>query len=374
MFCNLVFFVLWILFATPQTFAQQIGYGSSNFVISDEVQESFYMGFEIGLKAKLKTKPLEKSLLKESDLSKSPLGASKTAKLLLEKGVKLLTGFPGSHDCLLAAKVAVTSQIPAIFANCSHEKISEFHNQIFAFDSSMKFEVLSLVLFSKEFLKVKNLNIVYSPFHIASLNQKEIFDELRKKETNLSITFFPMNEDGELKEEDINKIKRSISDPILITVYPNLLEKFKDQLLNAKIGNPIIGGSSWDNSESIKRLFLNFKNDIFHSSGFDRSSPILSRYSRLRGGVAVGQITAEEIFGYDLGQVVGELWVQVNKIKNMDIKKVLIHGFCVDQLSFGKTCIKGEGGFIGRPRWFYKVAGMQRKKVYHVPVNGVGIW
>jgi len=62
------------LFFAIESLGADIGYGSSNFIISDEVQESFYMGFEIGLKQKLKSGQFEKILIKESNVSKSPMG------------------------------------------------------------------------------------------------------------------------------------------------------------------------------------------------------------------------------------------------------------------------------------------------------------
>jgi len=171
--------------------------------------------------------------------------------------------------------------------------------------------------------------VIYSPFHVASFNQKQIFDDISVRRHDLKISFFSLDESGMLKPDDIKTLRQNSSVPIVITVYPNLLDKFKDQLLQEKILNPIVGGSSWDNSASIKRLFLNFKNEIFHSSGFDRSSLVLPNYRKLRWGIALEQVTAEEIFGFDLGQVIGELWMMSSKDKSLDFYGVFNRGFCV---------------------------------------------
>jgi hypothetical protein len=93
----------------------------------------------------------------------------------------------------------------------------------------------------------------------------------------------------------------------------------------------------------------------------------------LKGDLNIESITAEEIFGYDLGLLIGQLWLISNKNKSTNFKAEIQHGFCVDNTSFGKVCVKGDGGFIGRPRWFYKVKGSKRIKVYYIPFEGVSL-
>lgn len=224
-----------------------VGYGSSDAVLPAKTQELFFAGFDLGLKDHLRRKIPQGFLLVNQISDGNKLSAIRSAKALLDANVKMIVGFPTSHEALLAAEIAQKNGVLAILAGAGHSKLAEMGRTVFTtgetMDSGME-SVLDLALErfpGKRGLMIINRNAVFST------NQKTVLERLLKlqKYSGISAEYADLDASGKLTDETIAHIKRNQPDYYFFTPYADESMASLDQIVQSGIDRPILSNSSW---------------------------------------------------------------------------------------------------------------------------------
>jgi hypothetical protein len=145
-----------------------IGYGSSDAVLPAKNQELFYMGFSLGFQNTVKNKN-STSLVSTKQISdNSQLGAIQSVNQLIEDGVKVLVGFPTSHEALLVGKLVKDKGILTIFCGAGHSDLGTFGHSVYTTGESMSYGVDKMMEFISENFKGKKGAIISNPYAVFS--------------------------------------------------------------------------------------------------------------------------------------------------------------------------------------------------------------
>ncbi len=353
-FCGILYLVVLYELA-----ANGIGYGSSTAIVTSRIQEGFLMGFRFGLQSVLKKDEVQQLLTINQVADGSQLGAIKSAVELIDKKVSVLTGFPGSHDAILAASVARSAGIMGIFVGANHNKLSELGPDIYTTGHSMNTEVLSILKFvEKKFPRQRGL-VVFNSTAVASISQEVIFKQLlgTKEFSGLNLNLRRLNASFVLDESDLKELKLKKVDYLILTPYPEAAVSLTEQLIQYSLDVPIVSGSAWGTVDSdVMRRFISTKKAPFYMAvswlkGLKTSAGIEKAFRFSFGR----DPTPDNMFGYDLGRIIGTIAKRTKKpISGQTFKKAFNLDTCFSGLSIGKLCFGPGGGHSDRKVNFVK--------------------
>ncbi|MEZ4815074.1 MAG: ABC transporter substrate-binding protein [Bdellovibrionota bacterium] len=348
MFLNL-FIVLSCLLPFGLKANFKLGYGSSTAVVNSRIQEGFLMGFDLGIRKMLGDKRVRELLTINQVEGASQLGAIQSASELVEKGVVALFGFPGSHDSLLAAKIAQKANVLFVAPGCNHNGLGKVGDTVYTTGHSMDREVSSMLDFLKRFYSKKKGLVIINPSASPSLSQEDIFKQQLqdKSNANLNISIVRLNLDLQLPNEELDKLKKGDYSYICFTAYPEALVSLSNQLKSNSIDLPTVAGSAWGTVDSdVMRRYISTKKSPFYMAAVwvrgRPSSVYFERTFKLRYG---RDPTPDNAFGYDLGIVAGSVVKRVaGKVTAATILSAFKKNKCFYNLTVGKLCFGDSGG------------------------------
>lgn len=342
-----------IMFTLPSQAAPLIGYGSSDAVLPAKNQELFLMGFEVGLQSALKGRKLPDLLVLDQVADGSQLGAIESARRLLAKGIAILTGFPTSHEALLAARIAKDQGVLTIFAAAGHSDLAKMGPNVFTTGESMNYAIQSTLDFIKLKFKSARGVVISNPYAVFSKNQEDMIVEyLRKPEHSaLNLRVLQLRRNLTLSEADLALLKSKKTNFIYLTPYADESAKLLEQFSTNHIDLPLVANSSWTTGDvDFGRRFLTARNSpVYAATLWQKGSQdsrlfedsIQKRYGR--------PATSEIAYGFDLGVVVG---TTLNGIKGAVTRDSVIAEFkkhgCFEGTTSGKICFDSKGGHARR--------------------------
>lgn len=342
--------------ASPQPV---VGYGSSDAVLPVKNQELFFMGFELGLQRTLKDKG--QLLAVEQIANGSQLGATESANALVKKGVKMLVGYPTSHEALLAAEVAKKNGLLAIFAGAGHSSLANFGPTVYTTGESMTYGAGKMADFIKSKFSGKRGLSIINPYAVFS---KDLGDTLSKTLTareykSVHVSSVSLGKDHKLTASDLQELKNKNFDFIVMTSYADESIAALEQFEQAGIDLPIIANSSWTTGdvELIRRFLTSRKAPSYMANLWLKGSPESAEFEAATSSRYGRQPTAEMAYGYDLGVIVAKT---INGANGRLDRDSLIKSFkrihCFDGLSSGRMCFDENGGHALRTISFVRFA------------------
>ncbi len=348
--------IIYLIISLPVK-AMKIGYGSSTAVVTAKIQEGFLMGFELGFKKVLGERESDTSLLINQKNSSSQLAAKDSAYELIKKDVVALFGFPGSHDAILAGRIARDNKILAIFPGCNHSDLANLGPFVHTTGHSMQEEVSAIMSFATKKFKGKKGLVVVNPTAAPSLNQEAIFIDKAIKYNEVKLNLVRLNKQLLLDDSEIKKIKKNFYAFIVLTAYPEALVALTEQFLSNDVDLPTLAGSAWGtvDSDVMRRFIAGKKNNFYILSSWLRGAKASLAFETAFKKVYGRDPTPDNAFGYDLGVVAGSL---IKKVKGRPTKeliaKTLLDVGCFKGLSIGSLCFNPNGGHVNRPIYFLK--------------------
>lgn len=335
-----------------------VGYGSSDAVLPSKNQELFYMGFNLGYQSIIKAKEFKNGLITRQISDGSQLGAIKSANQLLQEGVKVIVGFPTSHEALLVGKQVKNSGILTIFCGAGHSELATLGNSVFTTGESMKYGVEKMLGFIKKTFSKKKGFIITNPYAVFS---KNLSDSILKnniiKNENIDLIQLNLDQSLKLSDEDLRKISLEKNGYLLMTTYADESVKVLEQFENKQIDIPILANSAWTTGDVdfIRRFLTNRKSPAYvvtlWIAGSEDSKPFEEAVKKQYGREA----TSEIAYGYDLGVIIAKTLNQVNtNVTKEEIAKKFRNIRCFDGLSSGKMCFSINGGHVERKISFVK--------------------
>ena len=329
--------------------AHVIGYGYANSVLPAKNQEAFYTGFELGLKEILGDKDALKLLATEQVLNGSPTGAIKALKSLLDKGVRMIVGFPTSHEAVQVAKLTSKEGYLTVFASAGHSSLAEMGPTIFTTGESMNsFVEETIKLIQGRFSKQKGL-FIYNPQALFSVNQKNEFErQLKAKNGNVpNFEYKPLDMDLRINNTLIMDLKQGKFKYLFLSPYADESAVVLNQLASEKIDLPIVSNSTLTTGDNnmVRRILSTKKSSIIAGPVWVPNMPNLRHFEKLFTDKYGTAPSAESASGYDLGIITGNV---ILRAKGNFSKQGLLAAFhadhCFDQTTVGKICFPPNGG------------------------------
>ena len=347
-----------------------VGYGCSDAVLHAKNQELFFMGFDLGFHKTLKDKSNSHILAVEKVSNGSLLGATASANQLAQKGVRLLVGYPSSHEALLAAEVAKRQGLLAIFAGAAHSRLASFGPNVYTTGESMDYEAERLAEFLKSKFSSQHGLLISTPYAVFSKDLDEALRSALKKTkySNLRLSRVHLEKDGRLPAADLSSLQKKKISFVLLTTYADESLAVLEQFEQAGIDLPIVANASWTTAdiELIRRFLTNRKAPSYMASLWLEGSPDSSEFEgevRARYGRPA---TQEMAYGYDLGVIVGRI---INGANGRNDREALIASFkrthCYEGLASGPLCFEANGGHAKR-----KISFVQFTKNGLKPLRG----
>ncbi len=347
-----------------------IGYGSSDAVLPAKNQELFYMGFELALRSALDRRFGHDALTVEQVSDGSQLGAIRAANVLVERGAKILVGFPTSHEALLAAEIAIKGSMLMIASGAGHEKLGTMGNYVFTTGESMDYSVRTMMEFiDGRYGNARGL-LVANPRAIFSVN---LADTAKRIQAGPQQKLLPNLEYAEvdakfmLPADALQKLKRGAYQYIFLTQYADESARLLQQLEDLSIDVPIFSNSSWTTGdmELLRRLIIRRKSATYSCALWMPGSNESQPFERLVRKIYGREPTSEMAYGYDVGVIVAKT---LNRVKRDPTRENIHHSFlaqkCFTGLASGKLCFQPKGGNADRKIYFVKFV-----KDRFVPVN-----
>jgi ABC-type branched-subunit amino acid transport system substrate-binding protein len=327
----------------------KIGYGSSSASITAKNQELILAGFELGLSKYITQKRMKEILQINQDVSGLPLSARAVALDLIEKDVAMLTGFSGSHDSILASKVAAEYPVLTILAGSNHNSLREMGPYVFTTGHSMDTEVRETLEFAKERFESAPGLLIIDPRGVASASQEEIFLKVLKQDKfkKMKFNIAKLTAECKLPGEIIEELKHKKFQFILLTAYPDVSLGLGQQLETNEIDLPIIAGSSWGlgDFDVMRRFILSRKSDFFNATEWIKGSAESAQFEGLFRQKYGKDPTSEGALGYDLGSIVGQILKRVQgPISRANLIRAFEKDYCFKELSVGQICFQKGGG------------------------------
>ena len=340
-----------------------IGFGATNSFFSDLSVEDFVAGFTFAISPNA---TLKEEVVIETKMDRSPLAASILAKKLLDSGAKALIGFPGSHDCLLAAKEAAKKSASSLFLNCSHNDLKQYSGRMATTVSDMNEEVQSMLEFLTVHEKRKNGLVIIHPQHIASRLQGDLYLKLQNNfKGQISYNVVDLSSIGTIPEGFLNKLKSREYDFIVLTAYPDLLQPLREQFTKESIVTNLYGSSAWDNLEVARRFLLNLNNKFVYPTPWDRSSRRSQEFIKSFKNKFAKEPSPEAAFGYDLGLILVQI-SKSNKSHTLSegLKTAISERKCFTGLLTNSICLGDLGAHSHKERTFVQVTQKGLIRVY----------
>lgn len=340
--------------ATAGGAAPIVGYGSSDAVLPAHNHELFIMGFELGLKTKLKKSLPPDFLATIQDTGGSQAAAARSAKTLIEKGVAILTGYPTSHEALLAGEVASRAGVLAVFPAASHSKLAQLGPTVFTTGESMSYIVSTVLGFIKQKFPTAKGLVISNPKSVFSVNQEQSFHhalESNRAYSKLRLTFVHLDPELSLPEKTRKELVENRYDFILFTSYPDELTKVLSQLEQAKVDKPMITDPAWTTGdvELLRRHLTRMKSPIYSFAGWVRGSKESLEFEKALRGTFGKEPSAEVAFGYDVGVIVATV---LNRVKGKPTRESVLEAFrsspCFEGVTSGTLCFGPTGGHANR--------------------------
>ncbi len=335
-----------------------VGYGSSDAVLPAKNQELFYMGFKLGFEKTVKNKELKNSLTTKQISDGTQLGAIKSASQLIDEGVKVIVGFPTSHEALLVGKYIKDAGILTIFSGAGHSDLATFGPNVFTTGESMTYGVGKMLEFINKTYNKKKGIVITNPFAVFSKNLSDtILNNKSIMSLNIDLTLMNTDQSLKLTDADVQKLKMGRYDYILMTAYADESVKVLEQLENNHLDIPIIANSAWTTGDVdfIRRFLTNRQSAAYvvtiWFAGSDQSKPFEEAVKKQYGRVA----TSEIAYGYDLGVIIGKTLNSVGpNATKFEIAEAFRKIRCFDGLSSGTMCFPLKGGHVERTIGFVK--------------------
>ncbi len=233
-------------------------------------QEAFFSGFELGVKEILGEKKTKEVLTVEQIVNGSPTSSLKSLKTLKDRNVKIIVGFPTSHEAVQVAKTTFQDGFLTIFASAGHSSLSEFGPTVFTTGESMKAYVADTSNLIQNRFKDQNGIFIYNLQSLFSMNQKNEFEKyfLESKENKISVDFVSLNADLKLDPAHVVQLKKGKYQYMFLSSYADESAGILNQLDTEKIDIPIISNSSWTTGdiELIRRIISEKKAPIITSA------------------------------------------------------------------------------------------------------------
>lgn len=340
-------FLAALLFAgTSHAFDPVVGYGWSDSVLPAKNQEAFFTGFLLAMQSELGENRAKELIAVEQSVAGGPLGALNVLQKLRQKNVKMIVGFPTSHEAVLVAKATQDINIIKFFASAGHSSLAEFGSTVYTTGEAIaSYMRATLDLINKKFPR-KNGLLIYNPKALFSLDQRNEYLK-RRENSKVSLDFAALNEERMLNRETLDQLKDGKFAFIVLTPYADESAGVLSQLNSAGVDLPIITNSSWTTGdiEMIRRIIAIKKSPIYAgtvwASGSKNSSEFEKRFKSLYGGTP----TAESASGYDLGMIVSQIIKRSgNDLSAEGLLATLRKNRCFSRTTAGQICFPKTGG------------------------------
>lgn len=349
------FFILLSPFLAHADF---IAWGSTNAVVPDPIRENFLSGFQLGLETESKKGAFQSLVKIYLDESKSQTSALDVAKKAVEDGAAALIGFPGSHDAMLAARIAQQKSITAISPGCNHQGLADFGPTVHTTGHSGKTEVASSIWFIGQYLKGQGL-IIVNPRGAPSANIGDLFQQQAESSASTGIKYTIAKLDNELKLpiEILERLKKQEFSYLVFTPYPDDLRQVVAQLTDHKIDLPTLAGSAWGtvNSDIMRRYVVSKKAAFYMMTSWSSDTKAGKAFIRKFKSKFAKDPSADSAYGYDLGSIVGQVLKRIKgPLTNQSFSSALSSNLCFERLSIGQLCLSPTGGHAQRSIFFLK--------------------
>jgi ABC-type branched-subunit amino acid transport system substrate-binding protein len=352
-----------------------IGYGSSTAVVTAKIQETFYMGFELGFEDVLGHKKASELLAVKQVSDGSQQGATRSAEYLIQNGVIALLGFPSSHDSLLAADIAQKNKMFALFTGSGHSDLALKGPTVFTTGASMDKAVESIIRFAQRILPAKRGMVLINPYAVFSMNHETVVHKFMHDKVfpGVEVETVRLNKELMLNEDDIKALKAGKYGYVFLTPYPEELAPLMNQLSENKIDVPMIASSSWGTAEpDIMTRFVSMKKTPFYVGTEwvrgQAESRHFERLARLRYGKDPG---SEMSYGYDVGVIAATV---IARVKGPLTKESIVRSFkeqpCFKHVTVGEICFGPNGGHAIRPLRIQRLTKSGRVLVKDEPGDG----
>ena len=352
-----------LLFLLPagevQAFNPIVGYGSSDVVLPAKNQELYYLGFEAGMTRQLGTTSLSEYVTTAQISDGSYLGAVESVKKLIDRDVKIIAGFPTSHEAVLVGRITRNLNVLTIFPSAGHSELAEMGNRVYTTSEPMSVTVDTMMdIANKVKLKAAKSLITFNPRAVFSMNQdKELERQIaRGGIRGESIEKIYLEQNLRLDDVVIKALREGMYNCVIITMYPDESVEIMKQLDENGIGVPIVTNSSWSTGdiEFLRRTIAHMKAPIYGFALLMKESSHyqeVAKYIEKRYG---RKPTTEIIDGYDLGVIIGTIYKRMQRRREYtDPLKSFQEDTCFTGTSVGKICFPKEGGHAIRT--VYKV-------------------
>jgi len=353
----ILFFII-IFIAQDAAAKTVIGYGTADSVYPKPAQELVLMGFEAGFKRTLKKKVDDDFVAVDFEVGGTPLGAVKSAQRLMDKGARILIGFPTSHEALLVSKFVKEHQLMAIFSNAGHTQLANMGDNIYTVAESIDFSIRFFLDFMKEkFPQQKGLILinpkaVFSASHVGDI-QKNLKEPTYK---NLDVDLVNLNMDLVLSPTVIKDLKQGRYKFMHLTMYAEEAIPVLRQLNDNHIDIPIVGSGSWDESDIdvIRRYLFVRKSPTYGYSQWKPNSPEAKDFENIIKDIYNREPTGGMTYGYDLGVVIATTLNRIDgEVTLESFKKAFKQELCFKRASNGTICFSPDGGHAQRKIYMY---------------------
>ncbi|OFZ19596.1 MAG: hypothetical protein A2Z20_06490 [Bdellovibrionales bacterium RBG_16_40_8] len=331
-----------------------IGYGYSDAVLPAKNQELFYMGFEVGFDSILGKDAAKKYVQVEKVADGSQMGADTAAmKLISNKNIVALVGFPTSHEALLAARLAKENKIISLTAGSGHSALADFGPMVFSTGESMSLSVKIMIEFIKKNFEMDTGLVISNPDAVFSKNQETVIKKITTEEVRykLNLEYASLSSTQQLSDKYINMLKTGKIKYIVLTSYPDESAKIMDQLEQTKVDLPIITNSSWNagDIEYIRRFITKRKSPFYSATPWSKLSKAWQTFEKNVIKFYGRKSTSEMGYGYDVGVAIATVMKRVTEPRTREnMLKAFQSNVCFDNTSAGRLCFDANGGHSDR--------------------------
>lgn len=346
--------LLLVLASDAKAMSPIVGYGSSDAILPAKNQELFYLGFEAGMTRRLKSPALSEYVTTSQISDGSYLGAIKSVKNLIMRNVKIIAGYPTSHEAVLVGRITRDLNVLTIFPSAGHSELAAMGDRVFTTGESTGVTVNSMIAIAKGIKQnVGKCLISFNPRAVFSMDQDEELEKAISQGRHQGLVFEKVYLSESLRLDDaiIKSLREGKYDCLIMTMYPDESVEIMKQLDENGLGVPIVTNSSWSTGdiEFLRRIIAHMKSPIYGFSLWVKESPqyqdaatyIERKYGR--------KPTTEIMDGYDLGIIVGTIIQRMQSHNEYDDPLAMFQeDTCFEGTSTGKICFPVGGGHAVR--------------------------
>ncbi len=350
---NVLITLLFLISYSADTFSASIIYGFSSVTLPNEIQEFVYRGFLLSLNSYKGVDPKKDLKLIHSG-GNSLTSPIETAREVLKENPQIITGFPSSLESQLAAPTLRDSKILTVFASSSNTNLGNMGENIYSTSEDVS---KTSELIASKVLRAhpKAMGaIIYNPFDYFSVNQKKIWEEIKRKNSGLNFHMISTNPDGNLSDAQINACRKLTF--VIVTMFPNKAYNIFKELYEHDVDPTIYTNSSWYKIDYniLMRFILTKKKPVYvvKLDNFDKkiAQKVIKKYQSIYNA----NPPFEVFIGYDLGIVIGKV-LSESKKQHLTPLQVIKSMPCFTGSPLGKICFKSSGGFVPRDMTLVKI-------------------